>query len=53
MGAMPLYLAIIVARANAYSCASATLHLSSTVSKYCENLMHVASSIGKLQVLKI
>ena len=27
----PLYLVIILARANAYSCASATLHLSGTV----------------------
>ena len=31
LGAMPLYLAIILARANAYSRASATLRLSSTV----------------------
>ena len=31
MGAMPLYLKIILARANVYSRASATLHLSGTV----------------------
>ena len=31
MGATPLYLAIILARANAYSHASVTLHLSGTV----------------------
>ena len=31
MGATPLYLVIILARANAYSRASATLHLSGTV----------------------
>ena len=30
MGAMPLYLAIILARAKAYSRASATLHVSGT-----------------------
>ena len=33
MGAMPFYLAIILARANAYSRASATLHVSGTVTK--------------------
>ena len=31
MGATPLYLAIILARANAYLCVSATLRLNSTV----------------------
>ena len=34
MGATPLYLAIILAQANAYLRASATLHLSGTVVEY-------------------
>ena len=45
---MPLYLAIILVRANAYSRASATLHMSGTV--YCSTCIHVTFLLSFLIV---